>query len=657
MELQRLYQITQEQSKINDDLFLKECLEFYKTSDRAYGLNNERRSGFYSKLVDSSENKDHTDINTKAEADFYVMMTNIWIQSIMSLTDREIEDYKKTGVPKYQEIREIVSKTKQVSSMSEVISLYNRINQVLPNEQEIDDKNYFWRSDQLKSGTIHSKEGTSGFYHVQSRYVNARKTPSTSHSDYRLYINCQSSDAFDLMSLYVQLCLKYQIPYYFKYCIDNTRKDKVIVYCSKELLQINIKILKEISELRPEISKNCGEMLSLVGNIDNWIGIASNPHKIKDKAKFSYNTMRAEILEDAAELTMIEFVKSNQGKNLQHNGQKINYDLNLAKHAAKIIMEQLIKEKEISKDDSQISKYLNEIIRQLMEKTNGISKIDIALKRIEEIMPEKNNLLATNSKPIFTIKLSNGVTFEFSLNTMDKLLKTQIDTMIAIDNQYIDNYRRNIAKKCSEYRVDPENFTFNDTTLDEFKKLDSLQQSNTTSKSNEGPGNKWNKNNFDYVNQILSALPEKLKNQQLQNNMSLIQYVQEVIVDRMDDNHNYINDDGTLIPVEEVIKQEIRRLTHGGKYNENNFFYVNGIISTIPEEILDSRLDELEESYLTILYNNITLRQYFQEAVADRMDQRQNFIDFDGTSIPVTKYILSLVKQISEKRNIQNKTL
>lgn len=654
MKLQTLYKKTQQESKINDDMFLMECLEFYKTSKRAIGSlssKGTRSSDFYDKLIKVTKNQDTSNINLESEEAFYVMMTNIWMQNIMLLTEQDIENMKKNGYPIYKEIKEIVSRVKKVNSMKEVISLYNSINKMLVDEQDMDKKRYFWRFDQEKTGTIYSREGQSGFYHIQSRYVNARKTNNIEHADYRLYINCQSEDIFELMTLYVNLCRKRQIPYYFKFGADKKRRDKFIVYCPKELLSENIEILKEIAIIRPEIPKKCGEMLSLVGNIDDWIGIASNPKTIEGKGKFSYNTMRAEILEEAAELMMIKFIERYKGKMIRYNGQTINFDMLLAKNAAQIVIEQMIKEKKIDKDDPNIQKYINEIIKNLLLRKEGISELDKAIIRIKEVMPEKNNLIASNSTPIFTIKLSNGQQFQFNLYTTDALLKSLIDVMKEVNPKYIQRYRQIIKEKCIDYQVDPENFAFNQSTKNEFKQLDEKEEKKSATQLSNNVTGRWNKRNYDFVMKILSTIPKQILMLKLENKMTLQQYFQEVVVDRMDENHNYINNDGTLIPVNKIIEDQINKVARQGNWSEKNFYYVNEIMSTLSEDILKSRISELEELNLdVILYNDITLQQYFQEVVVDRMDENQNFIRFDGSLVPVTSYILSIVNRIKEKQ-------
>lgn len=645
MTLLEIYNKIRNESKINDDNFLEECLDAYVSINRAIGDLGTRKSGFYDKLVSSKDRLDNTTIDGKSEETFYVKMTNDWIQNILSLTPKDIENLKKSGLDKYEEIQRLVSRINKVKTMEEVISLYNKIDKIIGKEFALESNNYFWRSHQEYIPGIKRSESSGIFYHVRSRYTNARRTKNIGKASYRLYVNCQCKDLFDLTSMYVSACKERNIPYYFKYIADVTRRDKFLIYCEKELLKENINILKEIAVKRPDIATSCCEMLSLIGSIDNWIGIASEPHKIEGKEKFSFNTMRAEILEDSAELLALDFIKQNRGKILEYNGIKFDFDINMAKHATKIIINEAIKKKDINKNDPNIKKYLQEIMNQLTKKINGKTLIDLALKRIEEVFPKKNYLIGTNGQAIFKITLSNGKELEFNINITDALLKSLVGTMKKVDPKYIEKYRKIIKERCKEYQVDPENFAFNDDTLEEFKQLDELEK-----KDNKRSG-LWNKENFDYVNKILSTIPEKLLKMKLENGMGLLQYFTEVVVDRMDENKNYIEEDGRLVPVEILIKETIKKRSLLNKHSQKNSYYVIGILSMIDDELLNTKLSMIEGLNLDYIYNDISLKQYFLEVVVDRMDENQNYIDFDGTLIPIKDYIISMINKIENKNN------
>ena len=419
MKLCDLYNNVQKKSKINNDSFLENALDTYQQIGRAMmalgSKTGSRNSEMYSKLAETTA-RDVTVTDRSYEEAFYVMMTNIWLQNMMSISDSQAENMTHNGLEHFKTVRKIALETGHVDTMEEVKKLYDTISDALP-ESEVESGRYFWRFDQGKMGGLFPREGETGFYHVISRYVDARTTASPKMSDYhyRLYINCRSCDAHKLLTQYVQLCREQKIPYYFKYYLKPNRKDKIVIYCTKELLAQNIAILGEIGKTHPEISKCCGEMLDLVGNIDDWIGISSEPKTIPGKGQFSYNTMRAEILEDAAEAITLDFIKTHRGKSININGRTIDFDKYFIMKATMVLMEK----SEIDKNDK--SAY-NEIYSCLSRPVQGILPIYAAMKEVEDVVPKKNYMFASLSKPIFTFKLSNGKSVRLSLLEADKIL-------------------------------------------------------------------------------------------------------------------------------------------------------------------------------------------------------------------------------------------
>ncbi len=111
----------------------------------------------------------------------------------------------------------------------------------------------------------------------------------------RLYVNCSKEDLMQLAHLITDKCSEQELPLYFKYSSDNSkRSDQLVVYSNLENLSDYIQILQEIGQEYPEIIERCGKPPLLTGTIDDWIGIGDEP-TVKDA---SFTEIRANVIQD-----------------------------------------------------------------------------------------------------------------------------------------------------------------------------------------------------------------------------------------------------------------------------------------------------------------------------------------------------------------------
>lgn len=558
--MQEIYNQMAQKNIIDNDDFLEKLLDFYKTSNRPQGnfknLTNgkkyHRSSDFYDFLTKESVQPDNSNINQEDYEKFYIRMTNKWILNVLSLSEQQLSTLTKNGLDGYTKIKSILQTKQQVNSMGDIKDLYDKMQQALGDDFIIEKNKYFWRH--LQNGYAFNPQADydGDFTHVISRYGNVRKENAID-VNYRLYINCANEDLFKIVSAYVDYCEKNGMEYYFKYQTDGNRQDKLLVYSSKEQLRNNIIILKQIAKDYPEIIKNCGPNLSLTGNIDDWIGVASEPNKEVMTHKQSFNTLRAEILEDAAEQVALDFINTNL------NDEKIRNEL--INRAVNVIIEKM---EDVPKELF-TQEYINQLKITLASTipNSNIRFIVFGFKRLKEVIPQKNDLIGTNSQPIFKIRQPDGKYFDYSIETADKVLKSMVDVMKLSDPNYLEKYRLEIKRKCQQYAVDPNNFSLNSSSLEDFKQLDSVESnlslnSDDISEEHNNEYGAWNIQNFYYVRGILSTLsPEDLKLRiPFSNGMkiSLEQYAEECLVSRMDENQNFITDTGETIPVVNIIR-------------------------------------------------------------------------------------------------------
>ena len=570
--MQELYNKMARANIINDPNYLKKLLDFYKNSGRphsSFKKNSHRDSDFYDFLVKTNTSyTDSSNVDVNDYQSFYVKMTNNWISNILSLNSQQLQQLSERNLGGYSQIKNILKTKQKVDSVQEIKELYDRISDALGDEFAIENNNYFWRHCQSSIGFSSDSDYAGDFIHVNSRYGKGRQE-KPENVDYRLYINCANKDLFKIANAYVDYCEQNGMYYYFKFMAGKNRQDKLLLYSSKEQLGKNIAILKQIAKDNPSIVSNCGPNLPLTGNIDNWIGIASEPDKNVVKDRQSFNTLHAEILEDSAEKLTLDFINDNiNNKNVRNE---------LINRAVDIVLEEMCKQMKQNKENisqEYISSLRNTITQ--VAPTLGMRPILKGFQRLKEVMPEKNSLFVTNDEPIFIIRRPDGADFNYSINVSDKILKSMVDVMEMSDPNYLAKYNEEIKKRCQQYAVDPNNFSLNSSSLEDFKRIDNenvVLQFDDKSKSVD---NGWNTANYEYVCGILSMLPSealtiKVATPMLAcDNLSLEQYAQEYVTSRMDKNKNFITESGEFIPVNELIKSLVSQYYNQEELTESS---------------------------------------------------------------------------------------
>lgn len=465
-----IYNDGSKNSVINDDNFLNAVLNYYKTSDRSHanlrngsnGKSLSRINSLYDFLTGTSTSRDTTKVNKEDYEKYYIKMTDIWLKNIKSLTKSKLEELKRQGLPGYEILQKALKNIDSVESMRDIDKIYT----IMVRNLDIDFEkyNYFWRSKQETSGFFPQSDYVGDFTHVDSRYIHARKI-KRDKTEFRIYIDCANEDLFKIISEYTRLCETNRIPYYFKFQTDPKRNDKFLVYCSLKELKANIDILNSIGAKYPSMVSRCGNPPILTNKINKWMGLGEEPDNEHLEFRHSFNTLRADILDDSCEILMINYIKNHLNKTVNHNGKKVFFASLLLENAASVIMD------ELKTTDPEFKKRILETLKA--KSKSGTPNIFNGFKRLEEVLPEKGILYSTNFSPIFKIKLPDEREYDFSIKTADKVLKSMIDVMKENDINYISTLREYIKKTSSIYGVDPNNIALNSNTHEKFKTIES----------------------------------------------------------------------------------------------------------------------------------------------------------------------------------------
>ena len=411
-----------------------------------------------------------------------IKMTNRWIQKIKKLEKKDIDEYG-DDYYLYSKLIDEIKKINNAVTIKDVEKIYKRL------EKKIGEKvNYiFWRFVQNQNEYHTFDDALNTYSHISSKYLDAKQDEDMVKVEYRLYINCANENVIKLIDEYITVTEKRNIPFLIKFTANPIRNEKFIVYSETKYLKENIEILREIGHKYPSIIRNSGPVSIITGNIDNWIGLASEPENKNIEQKSSFHAQRAQILEDAAEKTITNYIKKNLDKRITYLGQSISvYDLLLVK-ASEVIMGEIISSDKHYYLHSSIYNidYQRMIINELIK--NDEYLLLKGINKLESISDNKNLTIFENRNTIFEIELPDGKSHSFSIETADKIIKSFVNVLEETEPKLVDLYRAEIKRLCKKNHVDENNFSLNSDSLIKFRQLDrdEIREKKTVKKPDE----------------------------------------------------------------------------------------------------------------------------------------------------------------------------
>lgn len=212
--------------------------------------------------------------------------------------------------------------------------------------------------------------------------------------DHRFYISVDPSTIPDFVILLKEKFEKLDMTYYFKVnilsTVGNTQKDGLVIYSSTEDMDNVLSILKEIETEHPELIKKCNEPHILCGNINGWIGYASEIRKEKN----SYTNLMSQIMYDSIETSVLDWIRTHPDFTINENGKNI-------------CLNEYFNSQIKSGNKSGLINGLNEYIRKLGHLVSTIPLVDKKFKQ-EVYRTIKNNLIKNNFDP-------NNICFNFDV--------------------------------------------------------------------------------------------------------------------------------------------------------------------------------------------------------------------------------------------------
>ena len=160
------------------------------------------------------------------------------------------------------------------------------------------------------------------WHHIDSAKVcfDRHQRPPIEH---RLYLNSESTDTFDIASLFTDKCIERGIPFYYKFDDYANRDDSLVIYSSSKYLKYYIEILRELKMENPELFSRLCNPPALSGTIDGWIGYGSEPKRGPQGNLRSFNQVRSDAIKRALEKTTNEWIFNNINKVVRQGNNNI----------------------------------------------------------------------------------------------------------------------------------------------------------------------------------------------------------------------------------------------------------------------------------------------------------------------------------------------
>ena len=440
----------------NEEIF-KKILLAYADSNRTGLLGN---SNLYSSLVKMNQTKDNTQINLSDREEFLVETYNEWIENMLKLDETHIQHLEIQKGMAARKMQQYLRSFGKVSSIEDISRL---------------------TSNPLFDDEINGWELNDGWNHIKSQYISGR-TESRIPVKHRLYVGCQNQDMWKLAELFKSKCNAESIPFYFKLGQSKDRDDKIVIYADTDNLGNYISILQEIAQENPEIVQRCGEPPALTGKIDGWIGIGDEPPKKDSGKNQSYNELRAHLIENSIEETLLKDIIEHKNQTVEYNGKQTKFNHIFIDVATDYVIQTIEKESKRNRDISKFNSYgirENEIhsyaIRDHIQ-SNLQKMIALGLKKLDEVKDKKDMLMRTNNDAIFTIPTRNGKGVGVNTCDMDYIIKNMVPVMQEIDPKFNEKVSNTIINNADKIGIDPKTFCFSKETKQVFLQTNPVEQ-------------------------------------------------------------------------------------------------------------------------------------------------------------------------------------
>ena len=466
----------------------KNPIDDIDTISKLLKLYTKTDSNYYNKLVSASGTIDSRIYNPSYENDFIALIFNTWKKSIISMTRDEFIELYKNGEYKedFVELRKYLLNIPDAKTKEEVEEILDKGRENKNLEHAID--NYCW----TKIGEA------SGWTHIYSRYIHAKKEEYQS-LDHRLYLNVDSRGIHKVCKLFIEECEKENIPYYFKYVLGHNRDDSIVFYSSTKYLEKQIEILKKIKEENKDLDGLFGKPPILTAQVTDWMGYGSEPvAKTEDGKKYSFNLVRAEIIEKSIDTMVANWIKEHRQMVINYKGKKIIFEDYIMTVATECFINKLNREYDSTKKNmmNQAKEKNQPIKEEEIENKCGYKKTDLSnpevRKNIYKVFSgnkeEYMNAIIQNKipelKPL-TFTFRNNKKRLFYNYDFKNTLNAIVPQIAKFDEKLLESIQTNIKELSVRYGIDPRNFSFDVKRVEDMRAYDKYVASQNQVKENK----------------------------------------------------------------------------------------------------------------------------------------------------------------------------
>lgn len=416
---------------------------------------------FYRNLVSNNNKECSNKINLGGANMFNAVLFNIWKNNVINMTRDEFIRLRSYGYID-DDFSDMRSYLKQVCGNNDIYNT-DKINEIV-----YDHNRNFIINNAFEKYYWNSLGKYSGWIHVNSRYVDARKTNSI-NVEHRLYLNADSVIIHKLAAFFIDKCRQRNIPYYFKFAPVN-RDDSFVIYSDSKNLSNYIDIVKEIKNSFEDINKNIRKPPILTGIIDDNIGYGSEPLPKNGKNR-SYNSVRANVIINSIIKSFASWALNNQNTAILYNNKYVTLKDYIAMSVANNL------------NNSLIDTYNKKIKTQTDEEfalQHGFKKYDLDSSNIYNFVYSlfknrmKSNLteLALNGKldEVRLIGINDRVIIIDS-NYIKKALTVAAPNILNQDPTFLEQFRKTITKEASINGIDPLKFCFDNHTIKNMQQI------------------------------------------------------------------------------------------------------------------------------------------------------------------------------------------
>ena len=286
----------------------------------------------------------------------------------------------------------------------------------------------------------------SGWEHIHSNKVNygLSKKQTIRH---RLYINCDSTVTYRIMTRFIQKCNAERQSYYFKFDDVGGRDDTIVFYSDTKHLEKYIKYLTDIIK-EEHFEQNMHKPPLCTSKINTWIGYGTDPKKGEDKV--SFNDLRAKHLETCINEETYNWISNNLYLRFRLNGKEITYKEYLIRKIANTIKERYMK---FIKDTD------------TMTKLYGYNLSDLKSVNLEAIISRAIETHFNQILEYFKTGKMQAIEIPFKKGTIKidgfYMSKARIEQVGFIYNNS-ENYRRNLLNRIKDtainFGIDKDNY-------------------------------------------------------------------------------------------------------------------------------------------------------------------------------------------------------